>query len=318
VVVLAFLAAGGHLPGGPRRPAGRTRGDRSSRRRRLRPRRLPAVSRRALPLVGVVAVAVAGSVGATQVSAAFTDVTATSSNTWTVAGNLVQPYVAEVLADDPSVFHLLDERSGAWANDASTSHRTGAYGSVSAYGVPGALPNNPGTAVRLGGTGRVVTGGQAWQNPRRFSLELWFKTSTEDGGKLIGFEGTRDVWSHQADRHLHMRSDGRLVYGGWSLLQMRTITTPRAYNDGTWHHVVLTAEPHGQEQDAVMYVDGAPVVSGTTTRTSSYAGWWRVGYGSLPLWFGFPSGAFDGVVDQVAVYDSVLSADRVRAHYDAR
>jgi hypothetical protein len=60
-------------------------------------------------------------------------------------------------------------------------------------------------------------------------------------------------------------------------------------------------------------------VSGVTTRTFAYAGWWRVGFGALPLGAGAPLVAsFPGRIDEVAVYHSTLSPARVAVHYAAR
>lgn len=163
---------------------------------------------------------------------------------------------------------------------------------------------------------------QRWEcagSPETFSLELWFRTTTTTGGKLIGFESTRDATSSSYDRHVFMAPNGTLVYGGWSAPRIRTITSPLAYNDGAWHHLVLTAVPHGQQQDAVMYVDGSAVAAGTTTRTSFFSGWWFVGYGNLSSGSGYPTTrGFAGSIDQPAVYQTQLSAARVAAHHAAR
>jgi signal peptidase I len=251
--------------------------------------------------------------------AAFTATTRNSSNSWTV-GQLVQPYNAEVLADGPYVFYLVDEASGSAAADYSGNDRTGDYSSIGSYRQPGALPNNFSYAVNLGGgTGRLVSGGSALAAPTTFSLELWFRTSTGTGGKLIGFESSRSATGSSFDRHVFMNNSGRLVYGGWSTQTIRTITSPLAYNNGAWHHLVLTAVPRGQQQDAIMYVDGSEVKRGTTSRTGTYSGWWRVGYGNLATGGIYPTTpGFSGSIDQPAVYTSQLSAARVAAHYAAR
>jgi signal peptidase I len=257
--------------------------------------------------------------GSLTATSAFTDTTANSSSSWT-AGSFEQPYNEAVLADAPWAYYLVDEAGGSAAADRSGNNRTGIFAAIAGYRLPGALPNNPGYAVGLGATtGRLVAGGPATTDPTTFSLELWFRTTTTRGGKLIGFERTQDETGGAYDRHVFMRDDGRLVYGGWAAPQVRTISSVASYNDGSWHHLVLTAVPHGQQQDAVMYVDGAAVAAGTTTRTGFYAGWWRAGYGSLPVGAGYPtSRAFDGSIDQVAIYRTSLSAARVAAHYSAR
>ena len=289
------------------------------------PLRRPA-RRRAAALAGTT-VALAIAAGTQPAGAAFTAQTVTRSNLWTVGSWPVLDYAGQVLADRPYVFYKVDEAAGTTnAADSSGNGRTGSYSSIAAYRQADALPNNPGYAVRFdGSTDRLVSSGQV-TNPTTFSLELWFRTTTTEGGKLIGFESTRGTTSPAYDRHVFMRSNGRLVYGGWlgSDFSLQRITTPAAYNDGQWHHLVLTARGQsGQPQTSTMYVDGQPVVSGTTTRPGSYSGFWRVGYGGWADldWVGteFPSSAnFSGTIDQVAVYHSELSAARVAAHWGAR
>lgn len=268
-------------------------------------------------LVGALVTALGS--GVVSAGAGFTATTRNSSNSWTV-GQLVQAYNAEVLADDPYVFYLVDEASGSTAADYSGNDLTGGYSSIGAYRQSDALPNNSGYSINLGGgTGRLVSGGSSLSAPTTFSLELWFRTSTTTGGKLIGFESSRNATGPSFDRHVFMNNSGRIVYGGWSTTTIRTITSPQAYNNGAWHHLVLTAVPRGQQQDAIMYIDGSEVVRGTTSRTGVYSGWWRVGYGNLATGGSYPTTrGFSGYVDQPAVFTRQLSAARVAAHYAAR
>ena len=79
----------------------------------------------------------------------------------------------------------------------------------------------------------------AFSNPTVYSEEAWFKTTTNRGGKIIGFGNSQTGNSGSYDRHVYMQDDGRLVFGVWTG-QTNTITTPSAYNDGDWHHVVAT------------------------------------------------------------------------------
>lgn len=250
-------------------------------------------------------------------SSAFTATSRNPGNSWSVAASPQQPYNAAVLADAPYFYYYLDEANGPGLADSSGNSRNGTATSVASYRNAGALPNNPGYSVDLAGGGRIVSGGSALANPTTYALELWFRTSSSAGGKLIGFESSTGPASMSYDRHVTLRGDGRLVYGDWVTTPYHTITSPAAYNDGTWHHLVLTTVPDtSSQQDVVLYVDGAPVASGTTSRVASYSGWWRVGAGragTLGLTTSFP-----GRVDQVAVYGTALSANRVSAHYAAR
>jgi len=274
--------------------------------------------------VGVLAALVAtltASVGlAGPAMASFSGETRNSGNAWAVQTRILQPYTAQVLADSPYLYYLVDEANGPNAADTSGNGRTGTYNAISAYLQPGGLPGNPGFAVALnGGGGRVVSGGTSVSNPTTFTLELWFKTTTSSGGKLIGFESSQASTSSSYDRHVYMRTNGTLVYGGWSNGGTSAITSPRSYNDGNWHYLALSAVRSGSQQASTMYVDGSNVVSGTTTRTSSYSGWWRVGYGSLSSGGTYPPSAnFLGTVDNVAVYSTALTGTRIAAHYAAR
>jgi hypothetical protein len=155
--------------------------------------------------------------------------------------------------------------------------------------------------------------------PTTYSVELWFKTTTTSGGKLIGFENTQNATSAKADRHLFMRNDGRLTFGGWTGSPQRLLTTTAAYNNGAWHHVVVTSKPSGSSSATIMYVDGVALANGTSTAPAAYAGWWRAGYGALPTGSSYPTSAdFEGTIDNPAVYLSELTAARVSAHYAAR
>lgn len=251
-------------------------------------------------------------------AAGFTAQGRNSGNLWTV-GMLRQPYVDQVLADRPRAFYLLDEARGSVIGDHSTNGFDGTSVGISRFGTPGALPNNPGTAVELaGGTARILSGGPEVWAPGAFTVELWVNTKTRTGGKLFGFESGRSALSPLFDRQLFMRADGRLVYGQWPSDGVRTLVSPKAYNDGAWHHLVFTHRTAGASAHGAMYVDGAAVASGLVTRPEAFSGWWRFGYGSTGLGADYPSASLEGQLDNIAVYDRQLSASRVSAHYAAR
>jgi len=284
---------------------------------RHRHRRTAPLVARAATVLGIVALTLAGPASA---DAAFSAHTTSRPNTWKAATNLDQAYTAAVTTDAPYAFYLLDDTSGANAADIAGNSRTGTYTSVATYLQAGGLPNNPGYAVGLAAnSGRMVGGGTGLTDPTTFSVEMWFKTTTAAGGKLIGFENSRNATSTSFDRELFMRTDGKLVYMGATSTSKLLVSTA-ALNNGAWHHVVVTSVPSGSQETAVMYVDGAQVATGNTSKAaSSYTGWWRVGFGKLPTGSGYPStGNFTGSVDNVAIYTTQLSATRVAAHYNAR
>ncbi len=220
-----------------------------------------------------------------------------------------------MLTDQPYGFWLLDEPSGSsYATDRSGHNRTGQYYGALTLGRPGGLPNNPGTAVGVTG-GRAVLGPNLVASPAAYSIELWMRTTSTSGGYVAGFEDDRDDnWrGADADRIVFLKPSGQLTFGLWSN-RTTSITTPGAYNDGAWHHVVVTST---SARSSVVYVDGVAVASGTTSPVDSYPGYWRIGQGSTGNQNGVSS-SFPGDLDNVAVYHSVLSPTRVAAHWDAR
>ena len=89
--------------------------------------------------------------------------------------------------------------------------------------------------------------------------------------------------------------------------------------DGLWHQLVLTYE-FGDSASIHGYIDGEEISGG-----------WNAGYGQgdeapyesdQDLWFassqnGAPGGSFDGLIDEVAIYDRILAANEIREHYIA-
>ncbi|WP_123380363.1 LamG-like jellyroll fold domain-containing protein, partial [Pseudokineococcus lusitanus] len=218
-------------------------------------------------------------------------------------------YGAAVAADDPDLFWRLDSLSadGTTPDSSASGREVGRVQGDLRVAEPGGVLGSPAAATTdgqwagLGSTTRFT-------NPRTYSQELWFSTGTTRGGKLIGFGSEQQGWSGGYDRHVEMLDDGRLRFGTWTGRE-NTITTERAYNDRRWHHLVASQGADGMK----LYLDGALVGTNPETGAQDYAGFWRVGGDSG--WGGHSSAYFEGRIDEVAVYSTVLPADRVAAHH---
>ncbi|HUZ55968.1 MAG TPA: LamG domain-containing protein [Streptosporangiaceae bacterium] len=232
-------------------------------------------------------------------------------------------YQQTVLQDNPSFLWPLSETSGSTANDASPNGFSGSYESGTTQGVSG--PFSGQTATGFDGSAGLVTSANQVSGPQTFSVEGWFKTTTNDGGKLIGFGNNQTGSSSNYDRHIYMMNDGQLVFGIWNN-QTVTIETPNVYNDGAWHYVVATYGPSGT---MTFYVDGQLIGTNSTGSSQGYSGYWRVGGDNLNGWNLDPWGSnsqgttqphsyyFNGSMADVAVYPTALSASQVAAHYAA-
>ena len=219
-------------------------------------------------------------------------------------------YAAAVNATNPELYWRLGESSGTTAVDSSTSGKDGTYVAGTTLGAAGSPASGPGTAVTFNGTNGVVLDKESWTNPQTYSAELWFKTTSTKGGKLIGFGNAVTGLSGAYDRQVVMLSTGRLQFGTNGAVRSLA-ETPAAYNNGQWHHVVATQGAEGMN----LYVDGAKVASNPATDAQNYTGWWRVG--GDRTFGGTTSNYIAGDLDEVAVYATALTAAQVRSHYEA-
>lgn len=237
-----------------------------------------------------------------------------------------QTYSQAVAAEHPSFYWRLGESSGTTAADSSGNGFTGGYGSGVTLGQPGAITGDADTAAAFSGTSSgLVSASAPVPPPATFTIEAWFKTTTNTGGKLVGFGNAQSGSSSSYDRHIYMMNDGQLVFGVWTG-KVVTIETANTYNDGQWHYVVATLSP---ATGMALYVDGRLAGTNANTVAQSYSGYWRVGGDNLNGWNLDPWGSnsqgttqpygyyFQGTMDEVAVYPVALSAGQVAAHYAA-
>ncbi|MCE0539533.1 LamG domain-containing protein [Kineosporia rhizophila] len=236
-------------------------------------------------------------------------------------------YTATLTADGPwAIYHLNDAPGTSYRGiqfqtrlleHTGASSKRGWYSYVRPKGVtggrPGALIGDQAasTAMRFEGSG-IGYWPTPVNNPATFSLELWFRTSSTTGGDLVSFGNSMTGDSIIYDRIWKMMDDGTITFGIYSGGAIVSATTTATYNDGRWHHGVLTLSPG---TGMTMYVDG--VVAATNPSPGApqnYSGYWRWGGGKK--WVTPPTSEFFyGDLDEVAIYPRVLSAQQVARHY---
>jgi hypothetical protein len=227
------------------------------------------------------------------------------------AACLTSAYSTAVAADSPTLWYQLGDRSPATAQDVSATPHNGIYQGGVTLGVPG--PTSCATAASFDGSTGYVSNANIVTSPATFSLEVWFNTTTKNGGLLAGFGSAVTGASGNYDRHIYLNNAGQIYFG---VSSNQTVHSTTAYNDGNWHQAVATIGPAGM----ILYIDGALAASSASPTASSqtYSGSWRVGYDSLGGWSSAPhSNYFAGSLAEVAVYGTQLSAARVAAHYAA-
>jgi len=90
----------------------------------------------------------------------------------------------------------------------------------------------------------------ASQAPTAFSMEAWVRTTSTSGGQIMGYGSSEDNQSWSRDRMVYMRNDGTLSFMLYPD-RLTTVTTPKSYNDGQWHHIVASLSP---TSGAMLYV----------------------------------------------------------------
>lgn len=218
-------------------------------------------------------------------------------------------YVSEVLADSPLAYWRLEETSGTSAADSSGNGKTGTYQGSLDLGQPGLITS--GLALHCHGSIAGVLVANAFSIPTAtspFTFEAWIKLTAT---------GTRPIVSGRnstsANQNLDFGVNSGKLYvqpRGDNNAGLITLQSPGNVNDGSTHHVVAT---RSTAKLWTLYVDGSSVAtqsdgltSGCTNLNLAY-----IGQENRNLLY------MDGTIDEVAVYQTALSAARVLAHYNA-
>ena len=229
----------------------------------------------------------------------------------TVSGVAGSNYAETVMDDGALLYWRLGGTAAQGGNDLVGSNdavvRSGVTSNAS-----GALPSEPGPSYTFNGTtSGYLNSTNNMKMGQQYSSELWFRTTSSSGGKLIGFGNSTTGSSSSYDRHVYMRNDGRIVYGTYPGIA-RTITSTAAYRDNNWHHVVASQGWDGMK----LFIDGQLVGALPENTSQDYIGFWRVGGDNLNSWPNRPtSNYFAGQIDEVAVYNRVLTTQEVSEHY---
>jgi Concanavalin A-like lectin/glucanases superfamily len=237
------------------------------------------------------------------------------------AGAAPPPYTNAVLADSPTAYWRLGEAPGATtAVDASGHSNAGTYHTVT-LGNDGGLETDGDTSatfssgswVDLGAAGNF-DGGDGY-GP--MTVELWISTLAD--GETIIYRPDQvlsQTWSVYVDSSGRIgavmpNSTGNPMYFGGS-------GPPIPVDDGAWHHVVV-ANDGGTGGYIRIWVDGTEQDTEKVVQTCPKGGSCPlsdVPSGTNPLTLGTgPYGPFTGDIDEVAVYNHVLTNAQVNAHY---
>lgn len=261
----------------------------------------------------MVAVLVAFAAMIVAVRLPTSDASYTSSGmlTNTFASSTAYSYSTLITNSTPWLWWRLGDTAGSTAADSSGNSRTGTLSTAGiSRGIDGAILGDASTAYHVDGSAGCIAGGTTQVNPTTFTAEAWFRTTTADGGLIVGFGSASTVPSGSTtnDRQVFLTAAGKVAFGTVPS-SAQTITSPGTYNDGRWHIVDGVLSPGG---GAKLYVDGVLVGSGAAGAANSTNAW-RAGCGTVnPSFTGAPTAGYLAAdLDEIAVYTTALTASAV-------
>jgi len=225
---------------------------------------------------------------------------------------VLQPagYAGAVVADNPVGLWRLGESAGPIAFDYWGGYNGLDNGTTPlTYGIPGALFNDANTAASFDGYGsKIEIPYTAALNPTNFTVEAWAKV-TGGQGTYRALVSARDEGTGFEKGFIIYATSGNI----WSFwvgdgTTWQTLNGPPVVLD-QWTH--LAAVYDGQTK--YFYVNGALVGSQTIGYVPNDLRPIRIGAGKNESAAG--DYWFYGTIDEVAIYNTVLPAERVEYHY---
>ncbi|HVQ44593.1 MAG TPA: LamG domain-containing protein [Candidatus Saccharimonadia bacterium] len=230
---------------------------------------------------------------------------------------LTQGYVSQlahslslsVLPGSTYAYWPLDTGTGTVAYDVGTTADDGTL-----VAAPSWTTGIVGQGVTLNGSSQYVSTATSVANPTTFTLEVWFKSTSSNGGELMGLGSAQTGSSATVDRVLYLDNAGHIVFGT-KPSAFKTVATASTYTDGSWHHVAATLGATG----LLLYVDGLRQgTDASTTTVANFSGYWRLGFDSLAGWPSAPTSNFlAGTIDEARVYTRALSDAEIKNDYTA-
>ncbi len=234
------------------------------------------------------------------------------------------------MTQSPVLFWRFSETAGTTVADSSGNGNTGvASGGYTRNTTPGAFSTDTDPAITFtaASNGKVVGANPIGipSGTASRSVSAWFKTTTTGQQALTSYGCTSGVSGCSAGQNfgLFVLSANQLMTWGWGGGEDLTFsTTPVTSNveDGNWHEAVETY--NGSTNSMTVYLDGTSLGSQTPTTPLNTVAPGAQGFNvgvAVPVDDASNGGKyFNGSIDDVSVYSSVLSAAQVTAQYAAR
>jgi hypothetical protein len=234
---------------------------------------------------------------------------------------LVQSPVFDTAAGFQSVWHMESQREG---NPPTMRDACQTGNDLSLSGIAGSdqAPSPLGKGVSLSGDSTMLFTSKAFTPPQVFTISVWFRTTTTQGGKLIGFGEDPLMVDTSRDRHIWMDTVGKVHFGvhpnSGSKQGFEILNSAASLNDGRWHLVAGVLWSGGQ----VLYVDGNKAGEDASVTSAQWygKGYWKLGF-DFKFWdWAFAPSAlhFQGELDEARVTTRALSKEWFKLAYESQ
>jgi hypothetical protein len=204
-----------------------------------------------------------------------------------------------------------DETSGNVAHDSVGSYN----GTLSTNGSAFVAGGISGNAISLNKAlnGYVNMGNVLGSTTQAMSVVAWLKTAPGyniDDSAIVSKHAafTQNGFWLMVNRAGGGGLPGKAIFGEGAAI--RSVTSTTTVNDGNWHQIVATYNPGVA---LTIYVDGAPAENSALASPSLIANTVPFLIGGVNS--GPPEGRLTGLVDEVQIYNNVLSPDAVNFLY---
>jgi hypothetical protein len=228
------------------------------------------------------------------------------------AGDVLRgpPYVVAVLEDQPVAYWRFGEPSGTRAADSSGNGNDATYVGAVSLGAPGAIAGDPDTAAGFDGATAFVDAADrfAFGGTQPFSLEAWVSPAAV--GTYVGIASRDDAMTGPpSEGYLFFvgPNDGPIGFQRIDASNLSTASTTGTPAAGAYAYVVATFDG----VDMTIYLNGE--LQNTQTGSFTIAG--ATSHFVVAAEAGGTGNFFSGAIDEAAVYDHPLTADRVKTHW---
>lgn len=212
-------------------------------------------------------------------------------------------YSSEVLADSPVAYWRLGDGSGTTAADSSGNSRPTTWDAAPTY-VSGLLVGDSNGAVNPNSHFASLADA-AWMHDSALTVEAWVNYTT-----VVASAGIVDKYGGGGvgqSRFLFYTPSSKFTFLIRDNVGDKSASSSATISTGTTYHVVGTCDG----TNVKLYVNGSlistvacgPLATGTAAMLIGKTG--------------FNSAFTNGVIDEVAIYGTALSATRIAAHYTA-